>query len=244
MATLNINTDAMVVHANRLEKISRSALPVAVRGSVNSAAFNVKQQTMPLTARNAFTQRNKTFFKANSRVVMATGFNVNKMKAIIGFNSAKLKGGNNFAVSDLEQQEIGGKIKKKSFIPMDSARGGSNAKPVRPSNRLSRISRIINSTTISGGSRKQRYIKAALRAGKGGFVLGNFPSKTLYKITSIQKRSGAIKIRSKALYSFEKGRSVNVGATGFMKIATLRTSRRIEFFFKKEAKRQFKKIKR
>ena len=91
------------------------------------------------------------------------------------------------------------------------------------------------------------------------FRLDNEISSSLYKIELENNNEGGTVgrldltynginkkgvFRITPLYDFKKGRSVNVGATNFMKIATLRTSGRMEFFFKKEAKRQFQKIKR
>jgi len=241
-AILNINTDAVVKHTNTLEKLHKSALPVAIRGSLNSAAFDVKISTMPLSAKRAFIQRNKTFFKANSRVEQAKGFDVKTMMAVVGFIDNNLKGGNNFAVKDLEQQEQGGKIKRKSFIPTDVGRGGSSAKLVRPMNRLSKINNIIDSTKASGNSRKQRFIRAAIRAGKGGHVIGNFPNQKLYRITGIRKSSSGIKILSKGIYFFKKGRSIGVDPTNFMKLASLQSGKKIEQFFIKKAKAQIERL--
>lgn len=242
MAVLNINTDAVVAFTNKLEKMHRSALPVAIRGAINSAAFDVKLKTMPISVKKEFTERNKTFFKANSRVAMAKGFNVRGMKSIIGFTGGRLKGGSNFAVKDLQQQEFGGTINKKSFIPTDKARGGNKAKPVRPSNRLSKINRVVNQNHLSG-SIKQRFVKAIHKAGKGGHVLGGSKvgQNTLFKVNSIGKGG---KFRLTPLYSFEHGRSVKVKPTHFMKNASLISGRKIEMFFIKEAKRQFEKLKK
>lgn len=239
---LNINTDAIVKFTNKLEKMHRSALPVAIRGSLNSAAFDVKIKTMPISVKKEFTERNKTFFKANSRVMMAKGFNVKSMKALVGFTESRLKGGNNFAVKDLLKQEFGGTISKKSFIPTDAARGGNKAKPVRPSNRLSKINRIVNQNHLSG-SRKQRFIKAIHKAGKGGHVLGGTKvgTTTLFKVNSIGKNG---KLRITPLYDFEDGRSVKVNPTHFMANASIISGRKIEQFFIKEAKRQFERLKK
>jgi len=42
----NINTDAAVVLTNELEKLHRSRLPNAIRGTLNSVAFDVKKHTL------------------------------------------------------------------------------------------------------------------------------------------------------------------------------------------------------
>jgi hypothetical protein len=94
---------------------------------LNKAAFDVKQNTMLKSAEASFVKRQPNFFKANSRVEMASGWDLDKMQATVGFNSSGLKGGsNNHAVEDLEQQERGGTIKSRSFIPTDSVPDGGS----------------------------------------------------------------------------------------------------------------------
>ncbi len=240
MAILNVNTDEVVRYSNKLEKLHRSAFPVAIRGALNNAAFDVKQKTMPASAGKEFVNRNPNFFKANSKVLMAKGFNVRTMEATIGFITDKLKGSNQ-AVEDLEQQEHGGKIKGRAFIPLDVARGGSNTRPVRPSNRLTRITNIVNARKVRGKTRQQKFVKAAMAAGAGGYVIGNFTPKILWKITGIKKIGGKLKIKKVPVYSYEKGRDVNVSATNFMKKATLKTAKKLEGFYIIQAKKQIEK---
>lgn len=241
MATLNINTDEVVRWTNKLEKMHRSALPLAIRGSLNSAAFDVKQKTMPSTSK-VFTNRSKNFFKANSSVLRAKGFKAKSMQAMVGFTSARLKGGDNFAIKDLEQQERGGKIGGKSFIPSDDARGGSNTKVVKPRNRLSRINNIIDARKVKGTSDGSKFHMAASRAGKGGFVLAKFKGKmNLWRVNSSNKtKSGQWKLTH--LYTVDKGRKVSVSGTGFMRIASLKSGSKIESFYIKEAKKQIKRL--
>jgi hypothetical protein len=241
---LNINADAAVKFTNKLEKLHRSALPNAVRSTLNSAAFDVKQKTMPETSKKAFVNRQPNFFKANSRVDMAKGWDLKTMKATVGFTEQGLKGGNNFAVKDLEQQEYGGAIKKKSFIPLDPARGGNKAKPVRPMNRLSQITRIANSNKgmVRGKNKAERFVKSAIHAGAGGYVIGNFDKKTLFRIDSLRRVKGNTVIKKKAIYSFEENRSVRVGATGFMKKASLMSAKKMNDLYIKEAEKQVKRL--
>lgn len=241
MAEININTDEVVKLTNKLEKLHRSALPVAIRGTLNSAAFDVKQNTMPKSAERTFINRNRNFFKANSRVDMAKGFNIKAMQATIGFVTSGLRGSNQ-AVEDLEQQEYGGTIKGRSFIPMDPVRGGSNTKAVRPGNRLSKIRNIINAAKAKGKTKQEKFIKSALAAGKGGYIIGNLDPQILYKITSITRRGNRMIIKKKPLYSFEKGRSVNITRTGFMQSATLKTAKKLDDFYIKQAKKQIQRL--
>lgn len=239
---LNIDHSAARAHTNRLEKLHRSALPLAIRGTLNSAAFDVKKTTMPHLVDQTFEKRRPNFFKANSRVSMATGWDVKSMQATVGFTGTNLRGGNNYAVKDLEQQEYGGKIKGRSFIPMAAARGGSNARPVRPSNRLSKIKNVVNSSQMRGKNRKEKFTKAAVKAGKGGYVMGNFPQKILYKITSLRRVKNRTVVKARALYSYEENRSVAVKATSFMRRSSLTSAKKMHRIYQKEAERQIKRL--
>lgn len=233
---LNVNTDAVVAFTNKLEKLHRSGLPSAVRGALNKAAFDVKIRTMPASAASTFKNRQPNFFKANSRVSPATGFDMNSMKAIVGFTENNLNGSSNYAVKDLEQQEDGGIIKSRSLIPLKQARTGkSEDKVVRPSNRLSALNKLVDSRRQAGKNRRQKFRSAANRAGRGGLVL---TEKALFRIDSLGAR-----LKFTPLYSFKKGRSVKVSATGFMKSASMQSGNNIEEYFISEAQRQIEKLK-
>lgn len=236
----NINTDAVVRFTNALEKMHRSALPTAIRGTLNKAVYDVKTNTMPKKTDDVFAKRQPNFFKANSRFENATGFNVNQMKAQIGFIEGGLKGGNNYSVKDLEEQEYGGSIDKRSFIPLPAARIGNNKnKNVRLSARLSKIKKIIDVKNSTVKNKKSRFVEAVVFAGKGGFVLSG---KTLWRIDSLKKINGKSIYKKTALYSFRKGRSVNVNQTHFMRDSSLESAKKMDDFFIAEAKRQIQKF--
>lgn len=235
---LNINSKAVVAHTNRLKKLHRSALPNAIRNTLNEAALDVKKNTMPTLAKNKFTQRQPNFFKANSKVDFAKGYNINSMKATVGFIEQSLKGSNNYAVKDLEQQEEGGSIQKKSFIPLKQARqGNSNNKLVRSNARLSSIKKITNVKNSNVRNKKQAFVKSAIEAGVGGFLLSG---KTLWKINGF-KRNG--KINKTAMYNFKKGRNIHVRPTNFMKKASIESAEKMETMFIKQANKQIERLK-
>lgn len=247
---LNINSNALVAHTNRLEKLHRSALPVAIRGTLNNAAFDVKQNTMPKSAKKEFVQRQPNFFKANSRVEMAKGFNVSTMKATVGFVEGRLKGDKNFAVRDLEEQEYGGEIKGRSLIPIDeSRRGSSSVKPVRANYRLSNIKNVINANKVQSRNKKQKFIRAAFAAkkiyGNNAFVLGNIRNKgrlTLSKIRTVRSTGARVVISRVPVYSYQAGFVARVKRTGFMKRASLESGLKIEQYFIRQAQRQIDRL--
>jgi hypothetical protein len=211
---------------------------MAVRETLNSAAFDVKKNTMPKTAEREFINRAPNFFKANSSVEMASGFDISGMAATVGFIG---KPGNKAdkAVSDLEAQEYGGTIEARAFIPMDTARGGSHEKKVKPGNRIGSINNVVNSNTIEGQTPQQKFQHAAAKAGKGGFVIGNNEKKTLFKVVDV----GPDRLKVQPLFSYQSGRDVDVEATRFMRDATEESANKMDDFYDKAATKQIDRIK-
>jgi len=230
----DINNDAAVVFTNQLEKMHRSALPVAVRETLNGAAFDVKMHTMPEAADDAFIVRKENFFKSKSSVDKAKGFDIGSMEAVVGFI------GDDQAVKDLEAQEHGGEIDGRSFIPMDTARSGNtHNSQVRPSNRISKIKNVVNANTMEGKTAKQKFTHAVSKAGKGGFVLGNNEKQTLFRV----KNDGR-DFKLTPLFSYDKGRDVSVSKTEFMQTATEKSAEELSKIYYKQAEKQIDRIRK
>lgn len=239
---LDINTKVLEDYSKKLESLSRSALPVAVRESLNDCARDMKMNTLMKTSKDAFINRSPSFFKANSAYERAEGFSIPGMKATAGMTEGALKGDKNHAVKDLEDQEEGGSIDKKSFIPNKQARTGNNPnKMVRANARLKAIKNIIKSSGASGKNDRQKFIKSVYFAGKGGFVLDDLGGKkTLFRVNSLNK-TRANKFKLTPLYSFDKGRSVKVKATHFVSKAGDETHRKIDDYYISRAEKTFEK---
>lgn len=237
----DVNTDEVAKLGKRLDAIHRSAYPSAVRATLNTAAFDVKQRTLLQSAKENFVQRSANFFKANSTVVKATGWDVSGMKSRVGMFENKLQNkSSNYAVQDLEQQEHGGTIDKKSFIPMDTARTGkSNNRNVKKQNRLSQIQNIVRAKKSNGPTEAVRFKKAAIFAGVGGHVLSE--RGILYRVNKITRKGKNTDLLMTPLYNFKKNRSVKVKRTQFMEEAAMDTVKIIPRTFVKEAEFQFKK---
>lgn len=237
---ININDDANVVLTDKLERLHRSALPVAIRQTLDNAAFDVKERTLPKISKLLFVNRTKTFFKSNSKVNKANGFNIKTMHSEVGMFENRLKGGDNHAVKDLEKQERGGSIGGKSFIPMKSARvSRSNKKNVRKINRISTINNIVNTKKVKGKNSGQKFMVAVNKAGVNGYILHK---DILYRVDRISK-SRKYKFKLTPLYSHKKSRSVSVKSTGFMKKASDITRKLMPKFYNENAKKQLKKAK-
>lgn len=238
MLHLNVNTDAVVALTNKLDKLHKSAFPVAVRTTLNSAAFDMKKDKLLKSAKDVFEQRSPNFFKAFSRVEQAKGFDVGSMKSTVGFTEQGTK--NNYAVKELEQQESGGSIPKRTFIPLPGARRGNNGL-VNPRSRLSKIRMLVNMKNARGKNAGERFIKSVIFAGRGGFVVGDYKGRQiLWRVNSINRNAeGGFKLT--ALYSVRTNRSVRVKATHFTERAALRSAMDMEKYYAEAAKKQFTK---
>lgn len=249
---LELNTEEVQRFANKLESMHKSGFPTAVRQTLNRAAFDVKggrksDKTLEETTDQVFTKRSKNFFKIISKVVTADGFKIKAMESQIGLHDQKLKGSNNFATRNLVKQAKGGNIDGRNFVPLDTARSGkSNKKSVRKKFRLSNINDIIDAGDVSGRNPAEKFIKSAIHAGKGGFVLGTFGdgsgNRFLYHINSIKRRGRETYINSTPIYAYEKDRSFDVEQTKFMRKAAVKSGRKMQKFFNKEAQKQVKRL--
>lgn len=245
-----IDSSAVDKYAKQLTQLHRSALPIAIRNTLNGAAFNVKQGTLLEFAKKNFVNRDKNFFKANSTVKMATGFDIAKMESIVGMHEKNLAGNNNFAIKDLEQQEHGGKIGGKTFIAMRGARTGRNTnKKVRNNARMGSIpDRVTSVNRRSASSKSQQFIRAAMYSLKhgDGYVLGHQTKgggRTLWKIdsVSINLKNRRMKLKATALYNVKSNRSVSVKGKHFMEKAAEKSAKGMPIRFKREAEKQIKK---
>lgn len=120
---LDINASEVVKFTNKLEKLHRSALPVAVRQTLNDAAKDMKisgkgyNGTIEREFKKNFTIRAKNFIRSH------TGFNnskntfdINQMESSAGVLEGKSGAGDRLAI-----QERGGNLERER-IPTDIVR--------------------------------------------------------------------------------------------------------------------------
>jgi hypothetical protein len=237
---LYIDNREIIKFSKELEKMGKNTLPKVVAFTLNNAAFDVKQKSIPASTKSKFTIRQQNFFKATSGVDKASASGgIDGMEATVGFEAERAKA-NKYAVKGLEQQEDGGVIKKRSFIPTKDARGGNNNKLVRANARLKKI-KLANRANAKGANWAQQMIKTAIHVGVGGHILTEGFNKkrggALYKITSIKRKGNGTVFKTKRLYTFSKNRTVSVKKTGFMKQSANESAGKLEKFFIENAKR-------
>lgn len=232
----NVNNGANILLTKQLKQMHRSNFPIAVRETLNSAAFDMKRSTLPSVVKRKFTQRRKTFFRARSKVFKAKGFDLNSMQSTVGFV------GNDQAVDNLEQQEFGGKIGSRDFLTTNIARiGGSYESSVKTKNRINQARRYVDARKLPG-NKKQQFGRALQKVDKGGFVLADFKNTTfLWKFNKFRKGgNGVQRYDLDLIYTFEQNRSVSVKETKFMREAGKMSGEKLDFYYRKQAQRRFK----
>lgn len=231
--------------------MSKSAIPVSVRQALNKTAFDVKTVTMPNTSQ-AFIHRMPTFFKSHSKVDPARGFDIPAMAATVGFIPGSADKEKGHATEDLEEQEHGGDIDHRAFIPLRTARvGRSWRRNVKADLRLSKIRRQIfdsENTNLHGtANEEESYTLSAIYAGKGGFVIGNKTNsrghRMLMRIDAVVRKGKDHVVKSTPIYSVEGGRSVRPKPTHFMEKASYMSAAKMERFYRAEAEKRINKLK-
>lgn len=107
MASFNIDNREVVQLTNQLERLHRSAMPVVVRQTLNTAAFEARRHAIRQFKQN-FTVRKITFISSHLTVnKVANTFSLSDMEATMGIPKGKSKAGD-----DLKFLETGGRGRK------------------------------------------------------------------------------------------------------------------------------------
>lgn len=232
---IDVNTKELIKFSKKLDKISKNALPRVVMNTLNTMAFDTKKRTLIEESEKSFTVRNKTFFKRFSRVKPTPLGKINKMQSTVGMTDQGRRGMKEQAGENMRQQQLGGNIPGRSFIPLDTARiGNSKQKQVRKQNRIGNLDIKLDTKFARTTKPKQRFIQSAI------YAVQRYGSNAVIKHTREDgksyiyriKRGGndimtrRFKLSVTPLYSVQRGRSVNISnPTRFTQKAALKTQR-------------------
>ena len=243
---LDLNSDELVTHVARLERISEKAMKKAVRGTLNSLAFDVKgkkgtEGTFVKEAKKDFTNRTKNFFKSNSGVGMARGTDLRSMEATVGMFAKNKNTGS--AIDNMDAQMRGGLVNNRKFVPMDKARiTGSKDRMIRGKNRLknnkSKFGKIVKVNSAPGRTDGEKFVTSVLLAGEGNVVETD---RSLIRVKKINgRKSGRFwDFDLVGLYYIRRDASYKVkNPTNTMGDAAIKSMRKEQEIFKKEAERQ------
>lgn len=215
MPAFSVNTDSAIELSAKLEKLHRSAFPLAVRGTLNDLAAESRLLAIN-RAETIFTNRTKNFFRSHIIFFKSKNtFDVNKMVSKVGVSGAPSKSKTG---EGLAKQETGGNLKGRKLIPLKSARiSGSQDRRLQRKHKFENI-RIATRTRKRKGS-KYMTIKS------GG--------KTI--VYDVSKKSW------KPIYLVRNTRNTRLSAKPFMRPSSLLAAKKADKFYKINAEKRFKK---
>jgi len=211
--TFNVNTDEVVKLTNNLEKINRSAMPVAIRKTINEAAIEAKNLHVAKTFDNQFTIRKKKFIESHTWANKSPNtFNLPQMVSEMGVVSGKPK------ADGLALQELGGTEKNRDYIPTKTARRSKSANKLVSKNYYRTKMKQRNKRPIK---KYATFAKYAFRFGVKSIILFNNVLVEIRKIT----KGGVITFRN--LYAVDAGRNIEVKKAPFLAPAGMLASKNI-----------------
>ena len=241
---MNVNTDAAIILTAKLERMHRSAMPNAIRSSLNDAAFEMKKKNILGSAKLNMKVKNAMFFKKFTGVNKATGFNVDSMYSEVGFINTDpnpIKGKK--AIEGMESNEVGGSDSTGSMY-LGKARGQNSLKrKVKVASRYDRsklakkhIGHKNNSSALALISSFEERKPVFIRAKSGiGYVV---------QVNKIDYEPGGKnrKISVDFLMRSRNKKPAKAKATHFNREAAIKTSKQIDEFYLKNATYQFNKV--
>lgn len=241
---LSINTDEFIVATNKLEKLGRADLPVAVRSTLNEMAFRMKgsggtRGQIDKQAEKDFDyRRNRTLFKKLTGVSKAQGLDIGRMQSESGIVN---RSGMNEVAQGLADQQKGGTTKQKA-TPLNKSRIGSNkGKRVRKSSQLSRLKDAVRIKKKKGSE----FIKLAARAHKQGrpvIITGRDGNDYVGILKGFKRQRKGLKIKIDFQYRINKSKTVNLKKKRpFVDRAAVTVMRDLPNEFARQAQRRINK---
>lgn len=243
---INVDSSAMSVYTQKMRAINKTAIPVAVRNTLNDTAFYDKKTAFPRSAEANFSKiKNKTFFKRFTGVQKAKGYNVNKMQSVMGMTDLGNRSARD-AVERMTIQERGGVINE-GFAYLKAARGNKENGKVRKANYYDK-SKVISGRSKAGrnkGTNKSKFVARAFKAlkEKKPMFFNSMKGNFLVSVKSI-KRDGRTKVKMdfKLLMKERTTKPSKIKATHFTEKAGLDSQKKINEFYFIQAEKQIKRI--
>lgn len=239
----NVNTDAAIILTAKLERLNKSAFPSAVRSTLSDGAFSMKKVGILKSAEKNMKVKAPNFFKANTGVDRAKGFNVNQMSATVGFMNKRGLSANKAVTYGMEANEFGATDTTglKYYPATRGARG-----MVKRSQYFdkSKVDSDDKGTFVNKAFRSLKSKKAVFVNTKKGRALIKVKSIRTYKRANKNKgiSKGGLKINSTLLMMDRTHKKAKAKATHFNREAALETQKMMDDFYKKNAEFQFNKV--
>lgn len=242
----NVNTSGVIHLTSKLESISKSAFPAAVRSTLSDSAFAMKQKNIAESAGKNMTVRNKTVFKKFTGVERAKfNRNIESMSATVGFIDKDGVKGSKVA-KGMEANEVGG-IDKEGWMYMPKTRtSGSQQRLVRRGSRYNK-SKVLNVKRARNIATKKasRFMIQASESFEQKKPFHFYSKKNVFLVQATSftdSKSGIHNVKLDFLMRRRKDFNAKSKPTHFNKQAAEKTQTQIEGFYQKNAEFQFSKI--
>lgn len=237
MISIKIDSKDFENYKKSLHSLSKSAMPTAVRNTLNNAGFEMKKNQLHKAAKEKFKYtRAKNFFKTFSYVNKSTGSNINKMSTKVGLRDLGKKSAKS-AVENMNMHQFGGNINKGNAYLDESRVSKNRARFVRKKNYLKKGNVLENL--------KGNFVQKAYEAHeqKKPFWHSKNGNNYLVLIKSFKRtgRSKKKKIKIKSELILKKRKNARIKPNKFISLAAKRTSAKIPELYKVEFNKQFKK---
>ena len=242
---LNVNTDAAIILTAKLERMHRSAMPSAIRSTLNDAAFAMKEKEILDSAKINMKVKNPTFFKRFTGLKRANGFNVNSMYSEVGFLDRGQKSATKAINKGMESNEFGGQDNDGGMYIGKSrnAKGLVKRNARFDKSKVTRGYRSSNIRTKKSNNNFMGRIFASIQENKSVFI-NSKSGRFLVKAISVERggKDKKAKIKVDFLMRHRKQHIAKAKATHFNQEAALKTQKQMDNFYKKNAEFQFSKI--
>lgn len=208
---VSIDTNELQHYKKRLEKMGRSDFPVVVRQTLNEAAFDMKQKTVPRVFARTFIMRRDFIGKQTVVNKCINTFAINDMMSEAGISNKREIG------KRMALQEDGGVINDRA-VPMNSTRAGGN----RQSKQLATYYYKKFKKLPNGHSPSQKGIQVKRRK-KTTYIKTDNKLMAVHaggKWETMYKLEGSIRLKRKAFVApagLESGEKINMFFVNFAK---------------------------
>lgn len=234
---LYIESKNIINFTHTLSKLHRSALPNAVRFTLNDAARDVKFNTLQKNAQSEFDVKKPSFFKAFSRYQPATGWNISAMKSTVGM--VKAQDPKKTASTKIAAQQFAGIVKDRAYIPQEAAKTNKGTLKQSFTNLLKQGNAYVyekekggNYIQIASKSLNEKKPLLVRKNGKGYLV----------SVKKINKEAPIVE--TEILASYKKDRDIKLKTKHpFVNNAAMQSGAKIETMFIKNAKKQIARLK-
>lgn len=240
----NVNTSGVIHLTSKLESISKSAFPAAVRSTLNDGAFEMKQKNILESAKRNMKVKQPNFFKANTGVERARfSRNIESMSATSGFINKRGQSANKAVTYGMEANEVGA-TDSTGLKYYPATRGGRGMVKRSQYWNKSKVDSDTTGNFIRKAFRSRKEKKLMMINTKNGRALIKVNSITKYKRANKSKgiSKGSFKMNTSLLMMDRTVKKAKAKGTRFNREAAQKTQGQMEVFYEKNANFQFGKV--